>query len=71
MTRDKSKDDKLFNCGQQFEHDYVASLYDTHEHRQKVRAFLTGACQNNTIYHSTHHKVYLLIQQNLGYPIPN
>jgi len=70
MARDKAKDDKLFNCSQQSEHDYVAGLYST-ERRPNVRALLTSGCANNTIYHSTHFQVYTLIKQKLGYDIPN
>jgi hypothetical protein len=70
MARDKSKDDKLFNCSQQHEHDYVAGLYSI-EKRPGVRSFLINGCRNNVIYHCTHYKVYELIRANLGYPIPN
>lgn len=69
MARDKSKDDTLFNCAQQYEHDYVVGLY-TLDQRPSVRTFLKNGCNNNTIYHSTHFRVYQLIQQHLGYPIP-
>jgi hypothetical protein len=68
--RDKSKDDKLFNCSQQSEHDYVAGLYSI-ERRPSVRTLLKDGCANNTIYHSTHHQVYQLIKKVLGYEIPN
>ena len=70
MARDKSKDDKLFNCSQQSEHDYVAGLYDATQ-RPSVRTLLKDGCANNTIYHSTHMQVYQLIKTRLGYPLPN
>lgn len=70
MARDRAKDQKLFNCAQSYEHDYVASLYST-ERRPSVRTLLASGCSNNTIYHSTHHQVYQLIQTRLGYPIPD
>ncbi len=70
MARDKAKDDKLFNCSQQSEHDYVAGLYSS-EQRPSVRTFLKNGCASNLIYHSTHHQVYSLIKQKLGYEIPN
>ena len=70
MARDKSKDDKMFNCGQQYEHDYVAGLYSI-DRRPSVRTFLANGCRHNTIYHSSHYKVYELIKQNLGYSIPD
>ena len=70
MSRDKSKDDKMFNCAQQYEHDYVASLYAI-EKRPSVRTFLKNGCQSNLIYNSTHKRVYELIKQHLGYDVPN
>lgn len=69
MARDKSKDDTLFNCAQQYEHDYVVGLYNLGQ-RPFVRTFLKNGCASNTIYHSTHFQVYQLIQKNLGYSIP-
>lgn len=70
MSRDKSKDDNLFNCAQQYEHDYVAGLYSI-DRRPSVRTFLSNGCQNNTIYHATHKRVYELIKEKLGYAIPD
>jgi len=68
MARDKSKDDKYFNCNQEYELNYVAGLY---VNRDIVKNFLKESCANNTIYHSTHAQVYKLIRDKLGYPIPD
>jgi hypothetical protein len=70
MARDKSKDDNLFNCAQDYEHNYVAGLYSL-DKRPNVRHFLLNGCASKLINHSTHHKVYQLIHQHLGYPIPD
>lgn len=68
--RDKAKDDRLFNCSQQSEHDYVAGLYSI-EKRPSVRTFLKNGCLSNLIRNSTHKRVYELIKQHLGYDVPN
>lgn len=70
MARDKAKDDKLFNCSQQSEHEYVAGLYSV-ERKPSVRSLLSNSCASNAIYHSTHLQVYGLIKQKLGYELPN
>lgn len=69
MARDKAKDDKLFNCSQEHERDYVADLYGS-TRKNSVLTFLITGCNNNTIFHSTHMEVYKLIKSNLGYEIP-
>lgn len=66
MARDKSKDDKLFNCSQDHEHDHVVGQYPK-EYQDTIRDFLKKACRNNKIYHSTHKEVYDLIKKELGY----
>ena len=68
MARDKSKDDKLFNCGQEYELNYVSNLYSQ---KETVKNFIKQKCADNTIYHSTHAQVYKLIYDKLGYPIPH
>lgn len=70
MARDRSRDNRLFNCEQQHEHDYVVGLYNV-DKRPGIRSFLTNACRQNLIYHSTHQQVYELIKKNLGYSIPD
>ncbi|MCW1602156.1 hypothetical protein OLV84_08745 [Campylobacter jejuni] len=45
MARDKSKDDNLFNCSQDYEHDHVVRQYPK-EYQDKIRDFLKKACQN-------------------------
>ena len=67
MARDKAKDDKYFNCGEEHEKKYVSSLYDN---KTAVYNFLVSSCANGKISYSTHMKVYQLIKENLGYPIP-
>ncbi len=69
MARDKAKDDKLFNCSQEHELNYVADLYGPNR-KNSVLTFLTTGCNNNTIKNSTHMEVYKLIKSNLGYEIP-
>ncbi|HIC3280322.1 TPA: hypothetical protein ACW4KA_001942, partial [Campylobacter jejuni] len=66
MARDKSKDDNLFNCSQDYEHDHVVRQYPK-EYQDKIRDFLKKACQNKKIYHSKHKEVYDLIEKELGY----
>lgn len=67
MARDKSKDDRYFSCEQEHELKYVSSLY---KEQQIVYNFLKQKCQDNTIKYFTHQKVYKLILDKLGYPIP-
>lgn len=68
MGRDKSRDDKFFNCDQDHEFDYVASLYPGNE--EAVKQFLKDKCADGTIKYSTHMEVYQLIQREMGLPIP-
>lgn len=68
MARDKSKDDKYFSCEQEHELKYVSGLYIQ---QQQVYTFLKQKCADNAIKYSTHHQVYKLIQDKLGFPIPN
>jgi len=67
MARDKAKDDKFVNCSEEYELNYVASLYTE---KQKVLDFLKKKCADGTIKYSTHKQVYELIKKELGYPIP-
>ncbi len=68
MARDKARDDKFFNCSEEHEDNYVASLYGTN--KDKVSDFLVEKCDDNTINYSTHTEVYELIKDSYGYPIP-
>ena len=68
MARDKKKDDLLFNCSQDHEIDYVANLYSGNV--QNVKKYLKQKCADGTISGFTHKKVYELIKQDLGLPIP-
>lgn len=67
MARDKTKDDKYFNCNQEHELTYVSNLYT---YSRIVHQFLKNQC-GNRINYSTHAEVYQLIKDELGYPIPN
>jgi len=66
MARDKAKDDKYYNCSENHEKNYVASLY---KDKDKVKALLDKLCGNG-IKNSTHTDVYKLINKKLGHPIP-
>jgi len=68
MARDKAKDDKFFNCGQEHEYRYVANLYARSE---IVYGFLKTSCSDNTIYRFTHLEVYQLIKDRLGLQHPD
>lgn len=68
MARDKSRDDELFNCSQEFEHRYVYNLYPGN--KEKVRVFLKRKCDDRTIKNFTHMQVYQLIKKKLDLPIP-
>ncbi|MEE4685812.1 hypothetical protein V2K59_13295 [Pseudomonas alliivorans] len=68
MARDKAKDDKMFNCSQDHEGAYVASLYGTNA--ETVKEFLIKNCESGSIKNSTHTAVYELIKSKLGYSIP-
>lgn len=46
MARDKTKDDKYFNCSEKHENDYVSSLYGNN--KDSVSNFLVTACDDNT-----------------------
>ena len=57
MARDKAKDDLLFNCSQQHEHDYVIGLYDD-DNQDDVKKLLEEGCEDKTIKNFTHSEVY-------------
>ncbi|MEE4788622.1 hypothetical protein V2K52_13990 [Pseudomonas alliivorans] len=69
MARDKAKDDKMFNCSQDHEREYVANLYD--KNAENVKNFLITNCKNGAIKNSTHKAVYELIKSKLDYPVPS
>jgi hypothetical protein len=68
MARDKSRDDKLFNCDQTYELGYVSGLYTQ---KNKVHDFLLEKCREKVIYHSTHKEIYQLIKEKLGLEVPD
>tara|TARA_B100000508_G_scaffold55003_1_gene42586 strand:+ start:6093 stop:6305 length:213 start_codon:yes stop_codon:yes gene_type:complete len=67
MARDKSRDDKFFNCTDEHEVNYVVSLY---EDRDGVRDLISKKCEDGKIHYSTNLEVYQLIKDELGYDIP-
>jgi|WetSurMetagenome_2_1015567.scaffolds.fasta_scaffold00300_8 hypothetical protein len=67
MARDKSRDDKYVNCGQEYELNYVADHYPN---KVIVYDFLKRKHAAGVIKYSTHMQVYELIKKELGYPIP-
>ncbi|MBS6829524.1 MAG: hypothetical protein KH208_06580 [Desulfovibrio sp.] len=52
-------DNALFNCGQDHEINYVASLY---LEQQKVRELLKEKCADGVISHWTHKKLYTWLE---------
>lgn len=64
MSRDKAKDDELFNCSEQHEENYVASLYP--DDAKKVREIIQQACANGIFKNSTHKEVYEYIDKKLS-----
>lgn len=69
LTRDKSKDNKTFNCKQAHEKLFVYNLYSGHE--ELIKKFLERKCEDWTIRNFTHMQVYELIKDELGLPVPN
>ncbi|TGL58458.1 hypothetical protein EHQ64_18870 [Leptospira sarikeiensis] len=63
-----SKDQKHFNCSEEHEIEYVASLY---AHSEKVKQLLKDKCKSKEIHYSTHAEVYALIEKELKYPLPH
>lgn len=68
MGRDKARDDKLFNCSQSYEIEYVANLYPGNEKR--VDGYLRQLCTADVIKNFTHTQVYEIIEERLKLPIP-
>ena len=56
-------DHKYFNCSEEHEFNYVASLYKD-KPTITVKQFLKNKCQNKEINNSTHKKVYDLLEKN-------
>lgn len=56
MARDKAKDDLLFNCSEQHEHNYVIGLYDNDD-QDDVEKLLNDGCEDGTIKNYTHKEV--------------
>ncbi len=58
-----ASDHDLFNCSEEHEINYVASLYKD-KLNKTVKEFLIEKCKSNDIYHSTHAQVYSLLEAN-------
>lgn len=56
-------DHEYFNCSEEHEADYVASLYND-KPNQTVKEFLAEKCESNEINNSTHAEVYALLEAN-------
>ncbi len=57
------RDHEYFNCSEEHEHNYVASLYKDKE-TKTVKQFLKEKCANKEIHYSTHKQVYTLLENN-------
>jgi len=68
MAKDETKDYQFFECEQQEDLDYVASLY---AQQDRVYALLRQEREKKTIQYSTHVDIYELIETKLGYPVPS
>ena len=64
-SRDKAKDDELFNCSQEHEITYVSQRYGANE--AKVKAFLDEKCTSGAINNFTHDQLYDLIKKEMGF----
>ena len=69
MSRDKARDDKYFNCQEEYELEYVSNLYGNN--RERVYHFLKNKCNLGEIKYNTHKEVYKMIEKELGYKIVN
>jgi len=67
MTKDESRDYQFFECYEQQDLDYVAGLYND---KEKVYDLLKTEREKNTINYSTHVDIYELIENRLGFPVP-
>ncbi|OGJ91383.1 MAG: hypothetical protein A2268_07965 [Candidatus Raymondbacteria bacterium RifOxyA12_full_50_37] len=66
-NRDKSKDTRFFCIGHEQEMEYIAGLYPD---KDRVRKFLETKRNVQWIGYAAYLKVYWMIKQELGYPIP-
>lgn len=55
-----AEDNKMFNCSEQHEHDYMASQYPEKD-RKEVREFLKSACESGRINNNSHKDVIHLL----------
>lgn len=53
-----NKELEYFNCDEDYEHDYVAGLF---EETKKVKKWLEENCENNTINNTTHMDLYQML----------
>lgn len=53
------KEQDYFNCSEDYEHDYVAGLF---EETRKVKKWLKENCANNNINNTTHVELYQMLR---------
>ena len=53
-----TKEFKYFNCDEDYEHDYVAGLF---EETKQVKKWLEENCENNTINNTKHMDLYQML----------
>lgn len=68
-ARDRSKDQRLFECTEFAQLNAIVELYSTRR-KSIVRKFLMNAIADNTIYQSTHMEIYELVKKHLGFTVP-
>jgi hypothetical protein len=67
MKRDKRRDNVFLSSITEDEINYMLCLYDQ---KKEVREFLKKMCDERVIKYMTHSTVYKLIENELGYKIP-
>lgn len=69
MKRNKLKDNSLFNCNYEYDLNCISGLYLSYQ--KEVKSYLIKQCKSGTLKYFTHKDVYELINDELGYPVPN
>ena len=67
MSNNLAKDQKYFNCSEDYELKNVSEKY---EEQETMLAFLIECCKNGKIKYSTHREVYELIKKEMRLEIP-
>jgi hypothetical protein len=55
-----SKENEYFNCSEDYENEYVSSLYVK---KEKVSETLTTWCENGTIKNTKHSELYVMLEK--------